>query len=92
MLLPDQQPDVPAGDRTEQPTSLLRAGAAGETRLQEAYGAPGVGTGAATPTRAHAQAALRLSYKSRQRVLTRGERWKERRLPRVCWDRPNRTG
>lgn len=92
MLLPDHQPDVPAGDRSEQPTSTLRSGAPGETVSQEGSGAPEVGTGVGTPK--HAQAALHLSrrYKSSRRRLPRGERWKERRLPRVCWDRPNRAG
>jgi hypothetical protein len=44
------------------------------------------------PTRAtsgHAEAALRLSRRAlrARSKLPPGQRWKERRLPRVCWDR-----
>jgi hypothetical protein len=46
---------------------------------------------AAVPVRVHAEAALRFSRRSKApSQLPRWERWKERRLPRVCWSKPKR--
>ena len=46
---------------------------------------------AALPARSRAEAALRFSRRAKQDpLLRRSERWKERRLPRVCWDKPGR--
>ena len=46
---------------------------------------------AALPARSRAEAVLRFSRSAKQDPrLRRSERWKERRLPRVCWDKPGR--
>jgi len=45
---------------------------------------------AALPARSRAEA-LRFSRRTKQDPrLRQSERWKERRLPRVCWDKPGR--
>jgi hypothetical protein len=44
----------------------------------------------APPTKGLAEAALRLSRRKKQATcLPRGERWKERRLPRICYAKPS---
>jgi hypothetical protein len=46
----------------------------------------------ASPTRGLAEAALRSSGRAKQGArVPRWERWKERRLPRVCWGKPSRS-
>jgi hypothetical protein len=46
-------------------------------------------TPASSASMAHAQAAMSRSRRGleNRKPLPRGQRWKERRLPRVCWER-----
>ncbi|MDF2970557.1 MAG: hypothetical protein K0R61_1007 [Microvirga sp.] len=79
---PKSATKLPKVTRPKKPKSAKRP-------VEQAQPAPSPSAASSPAPTVHAQAA---AFKSRRSLggsksLPRGQRWKERRLPRVCWDR-----
>ena len=79
---PKSATKLPKVTRPKKPKSARRA-------VEQTQTAPSHSAASSPAPTVHAQAAASKSRRSLggSKSLPRGQRWKERRLPRVCWDR-----